>query len=119
MFKKTKKGIKICRIEDDGKIVSAFNDGKIVVYKKKKWIERPKKCGPLAVFDSIESAETFLDTVGFIKRILFYCKYKPSKENILYSPYWHWSKERKIKQKKRLPIGTKLANKVKILKEIE
>lgn len=109
-MKRSKRGVKICRkdylVE---KLVSCFNDGKVVEYKLNKWTKRPKKCGPLAVFDSIESARFFINPKGENK-LFFRCKYKESGENVLYKPY---------KTCNYAPDDTIFADKVKILEEIK
>ena len=113
MFKRNKKGIKVCRVELDG-FKSAFNDGRVVDYKIGKWAKRPEKCGPLAVFDTVENAKGFIDS-GFDSKKFFRCKYKPSKETRLYKTY----KGGGVSEKEwALPYGTIFADKVKIIKEI-
>ena len=118
IFKRSKIGIKVCRsCRFSEKFRSAFADGRIVDYKIGKWTKRPKDCGPLAVFDNLESAEEFsnLSFLDVNNRAFFSCKYKPSKEITLYKKY----KGGKITERFVLPNGTILADKVKILKEVK
>jgi len=104
---KIEHGFKICRIECN-EFLSGFIAGESVVYKKKKWTTRPHKCGPLAVFDTLEHAKKFLTGQFRGNRVIFKCKYKPSKILFLYTPF-----SRKID----VPLGTKFADKVKITKK--
>ena len=116
IFKRSKKGIKVCRISF-GDFISAFADGRRVKYEINKWTKRPKKSGPLAIFDNLESAEKFsgLSFLNVNNRAFFSCKYKPSKEITLYKKY----KGGEITERFVLPNGTILADKVKILKEVK
>ncbi|KKK65798.1 hypothetical protein LCGC14_2970470 [marine sediment metagenome] len=96
------------------KFRSAFADGRVVDYEIGKWTKRPKDCGPLAIFGTLNQALVFVDS-SYIDRTYFHCKYKPSKEITLYKKY----KGGEITEKFVLPNGTILADEVKILKEVK
>lgn len=114
-FKRSKKAIKVCRMENE-KLVSAFNDGYVVAYERGKWTKRPKGCGPLAVFDTMESAEDFVigECMSHDRKFLC-CKYKPSKEEFLYKIY----RDGSVQQSFHTPTGTMFADKVKILEKVK
>lgn len=109
IFRKSKIGVKACRQEPDG-LVSAFCDGKVVGYEIGKWTKRPEKCGPLAIFDTLKSAVYFMDSI-YTDKIYFQCKYKKSKETVLYN-------DRGYHTRTKLPQGTILADKVKLIRRI-
>jgi len=111
MFKRSRLGIKVCRKNYLGEFVSCFEDGKKVEYKIGKWTKRPKDCGSLAVFDTIEHATEFVGNKWGI-RYYFKCKYKPSKD-VMWRP--NRIKTLIIYKKHDIPIGTKYANKVKLV----
>ena len=111
------KGFKICRIDHKGRLVSCFNDGRDIIYKKNKWTKRPEDCGPLAVFDTLDHALKFLEFVHHIfspDRVIFECKYKPSKDNLLW--FTSWFTNSKIIKITKVPEGTIFADEVKITK---
>jgi len=113
IFKRKRNGFKICRkfFKDDYR--SAFTDGNVVNYFLGEWIEKPKKCGPLAVFDTIEHVNQFLwYGGGYNNQKIFKCKYIKSKETYLYTmrPF--------ISSRFILPKGTCLADKVKLIEQV-
>ncbi|KKM61867.1 hypothetical protein LCGC14_1527360 [marine sediment metagenome] len=112
IFKKSKKGIKVCRIEGK-KLISAFFSGRDVKYKIGGWTKKPKKCGPLAIFDSFDAAVCFFEDYTLANRKFYLCKYKESEEKHLYLRIGDG-----FLRKFDLPKGTILANKVKLIEEI-
>lgn len=99
-----------------------FKDGnkgnnkiKIIKYENNRWVGRPKFCGPIAVFDTIDNVNCFLyicdlDDYFISSNIVIYkVKYVPSKINYLY--YFN------VKEFV-LPEGTQFAEKVYLLEEI-
>jgi len=117
MIKRNKKGIKICRVGYDNELTSCFIDGMVTKYKKRRWTKRPENCGPLAIFNTIESAIYFIRHHGGLHndRNLYLCKYKESKEKLLYKQY----ATGKISTWKLTPEGTIFADEVKIIKELK
>lgn len=129
----TRKGLKICNIKINylnGSFIryeSAFHDGKDVPYEISKWTKRPKNCGALAVFDTIEHAIDFLSnkllSLRTHEKVLFECKYKKSKCKRLYCERLTLPEytETHIKElpKDEIPKGTMFADKVKLIKKIE
>jgi len=110
--KKYKQGFKICRFVG-GKYFSAFVDGNVTTYKKNRWTKRPKKSGPLAVFDTLKNARDFIGMYSYINsdfRQIINCVYKESKDKILYMTY----EDGDIKKKFFPPRGTMFAEKVKL-----
>jgi len=115
-----KKGIKVCYKNDLGKYQSASLLGKNTNYELKKWTERTEGNGPFAVFDGIKNAKLFIRRLKAILGIfsVFKCKYKKSKEKVLY--YVSMLGNKKINNGlDKLPEGTILADRVKILKEVK
>ena len=130
IFRKSKKGIKICRnwtgnfFEEVDYFVSCYENSNRVIYKKNRWAKRPKKCGSLAVFDTLKHAKEFLSINGGcildqldVRRIFFTCKYKPSKD-VMWNYFYQDHGGQKFDNICFIPEGTIYADKVKILKEI-
>lgn len=69
------------------------------------WTVSGVGCGPMAVFDRIDSAKRFLGSWGLGSRICP-CYYIPSKEKMLWTPY---------RKSTDLPRGTVLADAVMLL----
>ena len=106
----TKKGIKIIHAEWNS-LFSAFANGKSVTYKVGAWINRPKNCGPLAVFKNLKNAKRFMERNDrhFLNRYFYKCKYKKSKDKYL------WNDEGE--QLHMVPKGTRFADKVLLIKQ--
>jgi hypothetical protein len=82
-----------------------------VKYSINEWAEPKKGDGPLAVFYTFEDAERF----ALIEDVIFECKYiLSSKEKVL----WYWVNGEKF-SKLHFPIGTVLADRVMLIKEIK
>jgi len=88
-----------------------YEDYKIVRYRKDRWVGRPKKCGPLAVFNTKLDVNNFLiDSYNNYNDIKVYrVKYIPSKIDYLYDH---------INKRFCLPPGTCLAEKIYLLEDI-
>lgn len=82
-----------------------------VRYYFSKWAKPKKGCGPLCVFSNYEDAEIFR---GDLQLFIYECLYVPSpiQNNIV------WDKNYKYNEYK-LPRGTVLATRVKLLKEVK
>lgn len=122
LFKRTRKGIKVCRIVGDSYYESAFHDGKVINYHFGEWNERPEECGPLAVFKKIEYAINFLKNNYRFDKMLFECKYIKSKEKDFYFTHYSYKDDKKQKismEECRIPKGTRFADKVKLIKRVE
>lgn len=111
-----KEGWKIIRRK--GRMSCTWDRLRPVRYKKDIVVGRPKKCGPLAVFQSKEAAEDFLMRFLCDRHEVFVivpCIYLPSKHRRL------WETHTKIPQYKNTmtnyetPFGTRYAEKVKCL----
>ena len=100
--------------KEDRHLESALNIGVIVRYNKKGWTHRPKDCGPLAVFKTVEDArQGFVFSVNDLT--IFKCEIKKSKDKTLWTLYMQW---RDTMHPYDLPEGTMLADKVKLLEEV-
>ena len=110
IFKKSKIGVKICSYRW-GKLYSCFEDGNVVGYKRNKWTRRPKRCGPLAVFATLPEAIDFIGNTLSSGKIYFRCKYKESKEKLLYTKIRNMT----VEECHYAPENTIFADKVKIL----
>lgn len=111
----TEKGYKICTV-CDGVISSAFRNGIVTIYKKNKWTERQKTCGPFAVFSKKKNTKQLTKFLNDRYNLfIFKCKYVESEENFLYytDNFGTIMKNCLIDS---FPIGTVFADKVKILK---
>jgi hypothetical protein len=88
---------------------------KSLKYKINKKTKRPIGCGPLAVFDDLQSAKKFASIPDRIYR----CIYKKSNDNILW-----YKKETQIgpldkKKTWGFPLGTRFADWVILLNEVK
>jgi len=101
----------------DGNLFSyTMECGTFCKYAKNTWTKRPENCGPLAVFNNIKTAVNFLindsrDGKIKIKYHIYKCYIHESKDTYLW--------DRDIQWHTRLPPGTVLADKVKLLEEVE
>ena len=96
-----------------------------VLYPVNEWVEPKDDCGPLALFDVLEDALKFHDYMKssiFPPLRLFKCEYEPSHETEI----WHiltcnfngtWKNVRSGTGLVKLPEGTVLASRVKLLKQ--
>jgi len=112
MFKISKKGYKIVREAIDGSYFSCITNSSPVTYGINKWAEPPKNCGSLAVFNTYEDALDFKKNyyMHYEEMHVFECKYKESKKKYL-------ENLRGKSGFSMLPVGTKFADKVKLIKE--
>lgn len=113
-----KNGEKENEEEKGYKVVSCFSDnikkswttnGNVIFYKFEKWVDRPDECGPLAVFKYKKDAIDFVLRYSFefdVDDFIVKCDYIRSTDTILWN-------DRKY-TKKDLPVGTVLADRVKI-----
>jgi hypothetical protein len=88
---------------------------KTIPYYKGKKTKRPIKCGPLAVFNSLENAQNFAS----IDDQIFKCRYKESKDK----KFWFFNTingliEYSEYSTERLPKGTRFADWVILLERI-
>lgn len=91
-----------------------------VEYQINKATERPKDCGPLALFSRIEAALNFkrdMDLGTFNEENhVFECEYTPSKDNLLWM-VTDYSELRELSVEK-LPPGTIFADSITLLKRV-
>ena len=88
------------------KLTSAFDSGKTVVYEVDKWTNQPRKCGPLTVFCTRDSALRFAWSAHSVYR----CFYIRSYARHLYA---HGRRCSCV-----LPYGTVFAKKVKLISRV-
>jgi hypothetical protein len=90
-----------------------------VVYKLGEWVKPNENCGPLAVFNNLESAKKFIGAIIITFRhvLIYKCKYVPSKRKNLWVLYGN--SVRTVRGPVFFPKGTVLANKVMITEEIK
>jgi len=116
-----KKGYKICKKTYSGKYLSAFNLGRETEYVKKKYTKRQQNCGPFAVFGVFGDAIAFFDKAYYrndTNAVILKCKYKESKtERLYFVDVMGYRIDNKGIGK--IPSGTRFADEVKILKEVE
>jgi len=79
-----------------------------VQYYVGKWVKRPKDQGPLALFNTLDTAKIFL-THWKIGSCIYECQYEGSEDEIL---WWN-----NIEVVDNLPLGTVLADKIKLVKK--
>jgi len=113
-----KKGYKICGKDSDQKYVSAFSLGRKTTYEVGEWINRPKGCGPLAVFSDLYLTGRFLFKCGRSGFYIFECEYEESTRDILYVTDNDGVMYRYAEQKD-LPVGTRFADRVRLIKEVD
>jgi len=84
-----------------------------VVYEAGSWVKPQVNCGPLSVFESIETAKKFMvDHFGQRDKLqLWKCEYVRSYSTKMWTPFRRFYSA-------ILPKGTKLADKVKLIEEI-
>ena len=103
----------VCLVEGEFR---SFNNPEIktsIIYSTGKWSKPKPKCGPSAVFSSLEDAKKFLSVFDFKNKGIIFCSlYKPSVETILYAPFFITSKE-------QLPEGTVIADSVLLLHRVK
>ena len=121
LFRRSKKGYKLCRNENN-RLISYYVGANEVEYFINKWISRPNDCGPLVVFDSLENLlYNFFKLMNYYK--IFECEYVPSKDKKIWKKNIHLlfpeDDDYLYVQSDLLPKGSILADKVKIIKEIE
>lgn len=112
---------KLVRVEPDG-LKSCSEKDRVVVYRVNEWTERPSDCGPLAVFDTLENLMRFVTIRGWLRIVLnplpdgihlviYTCEIEESKDEYL------WTPGRLPMVVNCLPMGTVLADRVKLLEE--
>lgn len=119
MRTKIRKGWKACWRGPEETLWPAARTGRTqgeVQYKLGEWTYRPGTddylCGPLAVFDRYEHARHFMLEHNYFYRLaVFSCLYEPSNDEDL------WCFCGSFDPLCCLPTGTRLANRVKILRE--
>ena len=108
-----KMGYKVARVLQDGTIISsrtAWYKGSVVKYKIGEFVKPNNNCGPLAVFESLDNIKSFFDKNEMNDDDkIFKCVYCESKYEKLWNPSYELN---------TLPPGTKLACKVKLIKEV-
>jgi hypothetical protein len=94
--------------------MSATVLGKQTRYRSKRWTSHPLNCGPLCVFDSYAHLrEFFVDMKG---KAVFVCEIEPSAEHGVWDDIGRIGGCMPLSI---LPVGTILAEKVKLLFEVE
>ncbi len=114
-MEKLLEGYKLVRKELPNLFYSAFSDGYVTKYKLNEFTYPKKGNGPLAVFDTLDSAKNFLKEINTKGFILYKCKYTKSENNYL------WFVEKSLREKfcrKDLPIGTICADKVMLIEKV-
>ena len=111
-----KKGYKVVT-----KDLESTNYDNKVQYKVDEFVGRPdKRYGPLCVFDDIERAKHFFHvTLSGKNKKIYECEYIPSKQEYIRGVWTVFPSEFVTHTIDCLPEGTKLANKVKLIKEVE
>jgi hypothetical protein len=103
--------------ENNSVFTSSTTQGYVCFYSYTKITEKPKNCGPLAVFKSFYDAENFLKYIYIYldKNLSIFeilpCIYIESKEDCVYSMNLKTKTTQKF-LKQNLPYGTVLADKV-------
>ena len=88
------------------------------------WAEPHNRCGPLAVFTRLISALNFRDENFFTTTMqrdisLWTCEYVPATGMEMWIPSVAFNDSRRVRSLNYAPIGTRLAEKVRVLEEIE
>ena len=107
---------------EKGDLTSAFDDGLVIVYRKRHWTKRNGRGGPLAIFDTTKNALKFLlgNTNPTNNELqMFECKYKESTEKSLYFRSRITNQVLKLMSYCNMPEGTVFADEVKITKRIQ
>ena len=84
-----------------------------IQYPIRKWVGPQGRCGPLAVFDTLENARLFIKVYHVSRAGVWECEYIPSNYQVL----WVVGVENLIRP--YCPVGTQFADKVRIVNLIE
>jgi len=109
-------GYKVVRLiygdDDEIRYRSAYKLGNPVYYEIGKKTNRPDNCGPLAVFDLLVYASSFMRESSNGKFVIFECDYEPTtgKKEL-------WCESHKIRILK-LPLGTNFADSVTLIRRL-
>src|ERR1700722_11025225 len=106
---KWKSGFKVVAQNADGEWVSALVGGLgNAVYAVGAVTTARAKCGPLCVFSTPKGAIKFMQAFGCA---IFTCEYKPSRRRTV----WDGDESSRLRN---LPVGTVLADRVKLLERV-
>jgi len=115
---KTELGYKVVRVQDrrNYSCTGRYSKKRCLRYPYNEWVQPFNHCGPLAVFDTLAWAKSFIKTFfpnrGDFK--IYECRYIPSKGSSLFiNKNSHWTSTKL----ENLPAGTRLARSVKIIKK--
>ncbi len=112
---KIKDGWKVVREwrRGNGKLISARGLGEVHTYSYKKFIKPREGCGPFAVFKTKLAAREWYCSID---QKVVKCKYVESPEEDLYCPGTCRYEIRRNYGFARLPLGTVLASRVKLVR---
>lgn len=96
----------------DGRLLSATEFINEIEYKIGVATRRPPGCGPLAVFDSILHAINYA-LYGELIHLVYECEYVKSRDSFL------WRANGQISRGFSLPVGTRFADSVTLIKKVE
>lgn len=121
LVSKVKIGYKLVRTRptrislfDDQRLSSCFITSKYeVIYELDRWVKPQRNCGPLSVFESVETAMTFMkDFFGLHDNLqVWKCEYTRSHYTKVWTPF-------RRNPFRQFPTGTILADEVKLIEKI-
>ena len=113
---KIKKGYKLVYVGGHGLYSYTIWHGPYgIKYELNYWVERKEGNGPLAVFDSLEDAQSFIGAQNEVSWAVYSCEYTPSKDKFL----WFIDKCGNTHIAHGIPHGTRFADKVKLLERVK
>jgi len=116
---KIEEGYKVIHKHINGQRVSCiYGIASTVYYIPDKFVEPRDGEGPLAVFRSLKDVRNFCRFPNK-NREIWKCEYEPSTGKNLFSYKCEWMRgKRKERHIVNLPLGTKLARRVKLIKKV-
>ena len=94
-----------------------------VIYPIGKWVTPHKDCGPLAVFGSLASAETFMRAFDAVRinLSLHHCEYELADDQCMWYVHKRLFKGDKIvsADSENLPLSTEFASRVRLGKQVK
>jgi hypothetical protein len=103
-------GYKITDKDNHSCVVGRYTGG--IFYTPGKWVQACPGCGPLCVFPKREDAMAFLANRMREEYVLWMCEYNPSIARRV------WIAGKQEARFNELPLGTALANGVKLLRKV-
>ncbi len=113
-----KQGWKVLRLNRTSAYIPRIFKEWIVEYPINTKVYPPKDCGPLAVFNTEQCAETFRKVTCWVKTIIVPCEYEPIKDiGLWFADVELYTEDyRYVLPVSMLPEGTEMTNWVRCLK---